>query len=62
MTRGRQYVLSFPALFIVLDLRRLFKALEHIVYYVALAPYDNEQSDMMHRLFADPALEKLEVQ
>ncbi|KAI9461173.1 hypothetical protein F5148DRAFT_1215539 [Russula earlei] len=37
-------------------------ALEHIVYYVALAPHDNEQSDMMHRLFADPALEKLEVQ
>ena len=41
---------------------RLSKALEHIVYYVALAPHDNEQSDMMHRLFADPALEKLEVQ
>ncbi|KAI0285412.1 PCI-domain-containing protein [Russula aff. rugulosa BPL654] len=37
-------------------------ALEHIVYYVALAPHDNEQSDMMHRLFADPALEKLEIQ
>jgi len=37
-------------------------ALEHIVYYVALAPHDNEQSDMMHRLFVDPALEKLEVQ
>jgi 26S proteasome regulatory subunit N5 len=39
-----------------------FKALEHIVYYVALSPHDNEQSDMMHRLFVDPALEKLEVQ
>ncbi|KAI0066480.1 PCI-domain-containing protein [Artomyces pyxidatus] len=37
-------------------------ALEHIVYYVALAPHDNEQSDMMHRLYVDPALEKLEVQ
>ncbi|KAH9960789.1 PCI-domain-containing protein [Lactifluus volemus] len=37
-------------------------ALEHIVYYVALSPHDNEQSDMMHRLFADPALEKVEVQ
>ncbi|KAF8274010.1 hypothetical protein EI94DRAFT_979582 [Lactarius quietus] len=37
-------------------------ALEHIVYYVALSPHDNEQSDMMHRLFVDPALEKLEVQ
>ncbi|CDO73463.1 hypothetical protein BN946_scf185013.g98 [Trametes cinnabarina] len=36
-------------------------ALEHIVYYVVLAPHDNEQSDMLHRLFADPALVKLEL-
>ncbi|THV06036.1 PCI-domain-containing protein [Dendrothele bispora CBS 962.96] len=34
-------------------------ALEHIVYYVILAPHDNEQSDMLHRLFIDPALDKL---
>ncbi|KAI0639648.1 PCI-domain-containing protein [Trametes polyzona] len=37
------------------------EALEHIVYYVVLAPHDNEQSDMLHRLFADPALPKLEL-
>ncbi|CCM04205.1 uncharacterized protein FIBRA_06371 [Fibroporia radiculosa] len=37
------------------------EALEHIVYYVVLAPHDNEQSDMLHRLFKDPALEKLEL-
>ncbi|KAI0041896.1 26S proteasome non-ATPase regulatory subunit 12 [Auriscalpium vulgare] len=37
-------------------------ALEHIVYYVALSPHDNQQSDMMHRLYNDSALEKLEVQ
>jgi len=36
-------------------------ALEHIVYYVVLAPHNNEQSDMLHRLFADPALVKLEL-
>ncbi|ESK98113.1 26s proteasome non-atpase regulatory subunit 12 [Moniliophthora roreri MCA 2997] len=36
-------------------------ALEHIVYYVVLAPHDNEQSDMLHRLFIDPALEKLQL-
>ncbi|KIY69133.1 hypothetical protein CYLTODRAFT_430568 [Cylindrobasidium torrendii FP15055 ss-10] len=36
-------------------------ALEHIVYYVVLAPHTNEQSDMLHRLFIDPALEKLEI-
>ncbi|KAF9040429.1 hypothetical protein BDZ89DRAFT_1100178 [Hymenopellis radicata] len=35
--------------------------LEHIVYYVVLAPHNNEQSDMMHRLFIDPALVKLEL-
>ncbi|KIM70386.1 hypothetical protein SCLCIDRAFT_529641 [Scleroderma citrinum Foug A] len=36
-------------------------ALEHIVYYVVLASHDNEQSDMLHHLFANPALEKLEL-
>jgi len=36
-------------------------ALEHIVYYVVLAPHNNEQSDMLHHLFADPALTKLEL-
>jgi 26S proteasome regulatory subunit N5 len=37
------------------------QALEHIVYYVVLAPHNNEQSDMLHHLFANPALEKLEL-
>ncbi|KAI0095120.1 26S proteasome non-ATPase regulatory subunit 12 [Irpex rosettiformis] len=37
------------------------EALEHIVYYIVLAPHDNEQSDMLHRLFKDPALQKLEL-
>jgi 26S proteasome regulatory subunit N5 len=36
-------------------------ALEHIVYYVVLASHNNEQSDMLHHLFADPALVKLEL-
>ncbi|KDR85390.1 hypothetical protein GALMADRAFT_54206 [Galerina marginata CBS 339.88] len=37
-------------------------ALEHIVYYIVLAPHNNEQSDMLHHLYADPALVKLELQ
>ncbi|KAI0314771.1 PCI domain-containing protein [Amylostereum chailletii] len=37
-------------------------ALERIVYYVILAPHDNEQSDMMHKLFIDPAIVDLEPQ
>ncbi|KAJ3574025.1 hypothetical protein NP233_g2049 [Leucocoprinus birnbaumii] len=36
-------------------------ALEHIVYYIVLAPHNNEQSDMLHHLFVDPALAKLEL-
>ncbi|KAF9477529.1 26S proteasome non-ATPase regulatory subunit 12 [Pholiota conissans] len=36
-------------------------ALEHIVYYIVLAPHNNEQSDMLHHLFNDPALVKLEL-
>jgi 26S proteasome regulatory subunit N5 len=39
----------------------VFQALEHIVYYMVLAPHNNEQSDMLHRLFADTALVKLEL-
>ena len=39
----------------------LCQALEHIVYYVVLAPHTNEQSDMLNRLFIDPALVKLEL-
>ncbi|KAG8896815.1 hypothetical protein FRB99_008622 [Tulasnella sp. 403] len=37
------------------------EALENIVYYVVLAPHDNEQSDMINRLYLDPALAKLEL-
>ncbi|KAF6766592.1 hypothetical protein DFP72DRAFT_867073 [Ephemerocybe angulata] len=37
-------------------------ALEHIAYYIVLAPHTNEQSDMLHHLFIDPALPKLELQ
>jgi 26S proteasome regulatory subunit N5 len=37
------------------------QALEHIVYYIVLASHNNEQSDMLHHLFVDPALAKLEL-
>ncbi|KZT53784.1 hypothetical protein CALCODRAFT_551438 [Calocera cornea HHB12733] len=36
-------------------------ALENIVYFIVLAPFDNEQSDMINRLNVDPALVKLEL-
>ncbi|KAF8913047.1 26S proteasome non-ATPase regulatory subunit 12 [Gymnopilus junonius] len=36
-------------------------ALEHIVYYIVLAPHSNEQSDMLHHLYTDPALTRLEL-
>jgi 26S proteasome regulatory subunit N5 len=39
-----------------------FQALEHISYYMVLAPHTNEQSDMLHHLYVDPALQKLELQ
>ncbi|KIP12555.1 hypothetical protein PHLGIDRAFT_97969 [Phlebiopsis gigantea 11061_1 CR5-6] len=38
------------------------EALEHIVYYLVLAPHDNEQSDMLHRLYQNPVLERLALQ
>lgn len=38
------------------------ETLENVIYYVVLAPYTNEQSDMLNRLFIDPALGKLQLQ
>ena len=39
----------------------LVKALEHVVYYIILAPHDNEQSDMLNRVSRYPELSKLEL-
>ena len=32
--------------------------MENIITYVVLAPYDNEQSDMLHKLYSDIRLQK----
>lgn len=37
------------------------QVIENIVTYVTLAEYNNEQSDMLHKLYADPALEKAPI-
>lgn len=34
-------------------------ALENIVYFIILAPYDNLQSDLIHKIKADPKLQSL---
>ena len=39
------------------DEARKTAALRHVVLYLVLAPYDNEQSDLTHRLLRDKALE-----
>ncbi|KAF7877320.1 hypothetical protein EAF04_001003 [Stromatinia cepivora] len=35
------------------DPRKLHSVLQRIIYYVILAPYDNEQSDLLHRVHKD---------
>ena len=35
------------------DEAKLHPTLQRIIYYVILAPYDNEQSDLLHRISAD---------
>ncbi|RHZ54756.1 hypothetical protein Glove_423g21 [Diversispora epigaea] len=35
--------------------------LENIIYFIVLSPYDNEQHDMLHRIFQDPNLPKLNL-
>lgn len=41
-----------------IDSQLISQVLENIMTYVVLAPYDNEQSDMLHKLYADSALQK----
>ena len=36
-----------------------YQALKSVVLYVILAPYDNEQSDLVHRINTDKKLEEL---
>lgn len=38
------------------------EALENVIYYVVLAPQTNDQSDMLNRLYINPALAKLGLQ
>ncbi|RDW77491.1 hypothetical protein BP6252_05544 [Coleophoma cylindrospora] len=35
------------------DPAKLHPVLQRIIYYVILAPYDNEQSDLLHRIYKD---------
>ena len=39
----------------------ILQALKNMVLYVLLAPYDNDQSDLLHRVHQEKKLEKLPV-
>jgi len=41
------------------DKEKMKQALKHVVLYLALSPYNNEQSDFLHRLFLDKNLEQI---
>ncbi|RKO94070.1 hypothetical protein BDK51DRAFT_19523 [Blyttiomyces helicus] len=34
------------------------EALKNVIFFIVLAPYDNEQSDLIHRIYEDPNLAK----
>lgn len=36
----------------------MFQVIQNIIIYVVLAAYNNEQSDMLHKLYANSALQK----
>lgn len=40
----------------------IFQSLARIVYYIVLSPYDNEQSDLLHRIQSDPRLSQVPVE
>jgi 26S proteasome regulatory subunit N5 len=50
-------ILDTPS--ILADDEKMKVIYERIVYYVILAPYENEQSDLLHRIHADPNLLRL---
>ncbi|RUS18067.1 PCI domain-containing protein [Endogone sp. FLAS-F59071] len=35
------------------------EVLQNVVFFVVLSPYDNEQSDLLHRIYKDPSLLKI---
>jgi 26S proteasome regulatory subunit N5 len=41
------------------DPEKMKQALKYVVLYLALSPYNNEQSDFLHRLFLDKNLEQI---
>ncbi|CAF1684553.1 unnamed protein product, partial [Adineta ricciae] len=41
------------------DPEKMKQALKYVVLHLALSPYDNEQSDFLHRLFLDKNLEQI---
>ena len=41
------------------DQEKMKQALKYVVLYLALSPYNNEQSDFLHRLFLDKNLENI---
>ncbi|CAG8460814.1 6419_t:CDS:10 [Diversispora eburnea] len=43
------------------DEQKWREVLENIIYFIVLSPYDNEQHDLLHRIFQDPNLPKLNL-
>ena len=41
------------------DSEKMKQALKNVVLYLILSPYDNEQSDFLHRVFLDKNLEEI---
>lgn len=51
--------ITFLTLHVIYCVVQLFQALKSVVLYVILAPFDNEQSDLVHRISGDKKLEEI---
>lgn len=49
----------FSKLYLSFQYLACIQALKSVVLYVILSPYDNEQSDLVHRISADKKLEEI---
>lgn len=57
ITRYYHHVLSTPS--VSSEPSKWHDILSNVVYFVILSPYDNEQSDLLHRIATDPRLLEL---
>jgi 26S proteasome regulatory subunit N5 len=43
------------------DEKKWTDVLKNVILFIVLSPYDNEQSDLLHRIYSDPNVSKIQL-